>query len=133
MDARGIPGGILWLFDLIERARPELSYDLRHFLQISINDLGHSVPYREAIDLIAMMRRNPTSFVHASEEGWSFPVSFEWIVLKHLFDLTAKVNSESEPPGYPAPWDNADKPKPMSREAVEAALRKMNPERQTNG
>jgi len=133
MDARSLPGGILWLFDLIERARPELSYDLRHFLNISINDLGHSVPYREAIDLIAMMRRNPTSYVHASEEGWTFPVSFEWIVLKHSFDLLAKVNSESAPPEYPAPWDNADKPKPMSREAVEAALRKMNPERQTNG
>lgn len=83
--------------------------------------------------MIGMLRKNPTSYVFASEEGWSFPVSFEWIVLKHTFDLLAKVNSESEPPGYPAPWDNAAKPQPMSREEVEAVLRKMNPERQTNG
>lgn len=133
MDARSLPGGILWLFDLIERARPELSYDLRHYLNISINELGHSVPYREAVDLIAMLRRNPTSYVHATEEGWTFPVSFEWIILKHSFDLLAKVNSESEPTPYPAPWDNAGRPQPMSREEVEAVLRKMNPERQTNG
>lgn len=133
MDAGCITGGILWLFDLIERARPELSYDLRRELNFSINDIGHSVPYREAVDVIGMLRKNPQSYLHATEEGWSFPISLEWIVQKHTFDLLVKINSESDAPEYPAPWDNANRPQTMSREEVEAALRKMNPERQTNG
>ena len=133
MDAGGPAGGIIWLFDLIERARPELSADVRHHYNVSIHDFGHSVSYREAVDIVGMLRKNPATWIHALEEGWQYPVSFDWIVLKHTFDLIAAANSEGTPEPYPAPWDNAHRPKTLSREQVEEQLRKMNPERQRNG
>ena len=133
MDAGCTTGGILWLFDLVERARPELTADLRATYGVSLYDFGFSISYREAIDLVGMLRKNPSSWVHALEEGWQFPASFEWIVLKHTFDLIAAANSEQTPEPYPAPWDTANRPTPLSREEVEEQLRKMNPERTTNG
>lgn len=130
MAARSQPGGILWLFDLIERARPELTYDLRHELGVSLYDFGFAIRLREAVDLVGMLLRNPATWIHAVEQSWDYPVSHEWIMLKHLFDLTAKVNSEKPPPEFPAPWIQASKPKPQPRSVVEARLKAMNPERE---
>lgn len=36
---------------------------------------------------------------------WDYPVSREWIVQAHSFDLLAQVNSgKKKPKPYPAPW-----------------------------
>jgi hypothetical protein len=76
-----------------------------------------------------MLLRNPESWVHAGEQEWEHPVSAEWILLKHTFDLLVKVNSDKEPPEYPAPWIRTVKPKKQDRAEVLAALKLMNPER----
>lgn len=76
-----------------------------------------------------MLRQNPESRYYANLEGWQYPVSSEWIVLKHIFDLTARANSKEIPPEYPAPWIRTSQPKQTSREDVEQRLKLMNPER----
>lgn len=129
MATRRLPGGILWLLDLVERARAELTYDLRRILGVSLYDLGFAITYREGIDLCGMLVRNPETWIHAVLNQWEYPVSHEWILAKHSFDLLATVNAEKRPPEYPAPWIASSRPTPQPRASVLEKLQKMNPER----
>ena len=131
MAARSQLGGILWLFDLIDRARPELTYDLRRELGVSLYDFGFSIHLREAVDLVGMLLMNPATWIHAAENEWDYPATQEWIVLKHLYDLTVMANTASGTPiEYPAPWIRSQRPKAQPRSVVEARLKAMNPERE---
>lgn len=62
---------------------------------------------------------------------WDYPVKREWIVLTHLYDLLAAVNSKKKPKPYPTPWraDNSKKigSKKQDRRTVIERLRQMNP------
>lgn len=130
MGSGSVAGGIAWLRDKFDGAEPFIVADFRTIYGISAYDIGITISYREAISLVGMLRQNPASWLHANEQGWTYPVSSEWIVLKHLFDITARANSEKTPPEYPAPWIRSTKPKQTERSEVERRLRLMNPERQ---
>lgn len=63
---------------------------------------------------------------------WKYPVSREWIVLTHLWDLLAAVNSKKKPKPYPgAPWGNGDTKRlgktKLPRNLVIERLKRMNP------
>jgi hypothetical protein len=64
---------------------------------------------------------------------WKYPVSREWIVLSHVFDLLANVNSgKKKPKPYPAPWPEVGVNKlggktKQDRKTVIERLRMMNP------
>jgi hypothetical protein len=127
---RCLSGGICWLVELGERLEPELAADFRSIYGISYYDIGITVSYREAILLVGMLLRNPASWIHAKENQWDYPVTPEWILAKHTFDLLARVNSEKPPPEYPAPWIRTKETTKQSREDVIRRLKLMNPERQ---
>jgi hypothetical protein len=62
---------------------------------------------------------------------WKYPVSREWIVAAHTFDLHAQVNSKKKPKPYPAPWPDTNVKKIGSGKAngnkVREFLERMNP------
>lgn len=66
---------------------------------------------------------------------WEYPVSREWMVLSHVFDLLAAVNSKKKPKPYPTPWpaDNSARigKKRQDRDKVIELLNRMN-QRDTN-
>lgn len=61
---------------------------------------------------------------------WKYPVSREWIVAAHTFDLQAQVNSKKKPKSYPAPWPDTNTTKIGSgkkSDKVRETLARMNP------
>ena len=77
---------------------------------MSIDDIGRAVSYREAALLIAVILRDPESWTQATKAGWTYPVSREWIVASHTYDLLAMANSGKgkKPKPYPNPFPNKD-------------------------
>ena len=125
-------GGILKLRELIEEHTAELTYDFRTRFQISISEIGSTLPWLEAIRLTAILLRDPTSWTQAAVNNWDYPVDRNWIVMSHVYDLLAMVNSKKKPKPYPTPWPdpNVTKLKPkkaQSRSDVMKKLRRMNP------
>lgn len=61
---------------------------------------------------------------------WKYPVSREFIVSAHTFDLLAQINSKKKPKPYPAPWPDTSTKKIGSGKAnsnVRELLERMNP------
>ena len=138
LDKRRSIGGSLKLRELIEEHKPEFAYDFRTRFGVSIEEVGRSVSYLEAIYLTSILRRDPSSWVQAALSGWKYPVSREWILQRDSYDLLARVNSKQKPKPYPAPWpDEGTKrivpSRPQSRSAVISALDRMNPKEESNG
>jgi hypothetical protein len=109
----------------------EIAYDFRSRFQISFFELGKSVSWAEVILLTASLMNDPSSHLQAAVNKWKHPVSYEWIVSAHIFDLLAMANSKKKPKPYPTPWPNKGKTRLGSRNKSRAdvinALRKMNP------
>lgn len=81
--------------------------------------------------MVAILLRDPTSWLQAAVAEWEFPVSREWIVAAHSYDLQAAVNSKTKPKPYPTPWvaEGTQKlgSKNQSRGNVLDKLERMNP------
>lgn len=91
-----------------------------------------TVSWLEAVYLVSVLMRDPSSWLCAARAEWQFPVSREWTVLAHVYDLTARINSKQKPKPYPTPWENGNKQKlgskkPQNRDAVLNILERMNP------
>jgi hypothetical protein len=131
LDTGRIPGGILRLLDYVQSHPKELAYDFRSRFQISFFEFGKSVSWAEAILLTASLMNDPSSHLQAAVNKWKHPVTYEWIVLTHVFDLLAMANSKRRPKPYPTPWPTKGKTRlgsnNKSRADVIKALRKMNP------
>ena len=87
--------------------------------------------------LVFMLAKDPSSSLQAVMRGWKHPVTYEWIVAAHTYDLLARVNSgKKKPKPYPAPWATQEqkiKPKlKQKRSDVITKLKLMNPE-ENNG
>ena len=136
MDTGRTNGGILKLRELIEEHPAEFAYDLRSRFHLSIDDIGSSITWLEAVYLVAVLLKDPTSWLQASRNGWDFPVSREWMVAAHHYDLVHAINSKKRPKPYPTPWPDPSKTRiGKTRESVDAVKRKlakMNPE-ETHG
>jgi hypothetical protein len=115
----------------VQNHQKEIAHDFRSHYQISFFEFGKSVSWAEAILLTASLLNNPASHLQAAVNKWKHPVSYEWIVLTHIFDLLAMANSKKKPKPYPTPWPNKGKTRlgssNKSRADVINALRKMNP------
>ena len=92
---------------------------------------------RETVLLISMLLQQPDSWLHAAVSDWKHPVTPEWVVLAHTYDLLAAVNSKNKPKPYPTPWP-ADGSKKLggkttqTRSDVISRLATMNP-KEDNG
>lgn len=126
-------GGILKLRELIEEHPAELAYDFRTRFNLSFEDIGYSVTFLEAALLVSVLMRSPDSWLQAVKSGWQYPVSREWIVSSHTYDLHALANSGKgkKPKPYPNPFPDKTKVRTgntrLSRREVIAVLNKMNP------
>lgn len=133
MDAGCFRGGILKLLELIEEHPAELAFDLRSKCGVSIDDIGSAVSWREAVFLVAVIMRDPESWIVATKSGWDYPVSREWIVAAHTYDMLAMVNSGKgrKPKPYPNPFPNKESRRvgrtEKSPEEVRRILAWMNP------
>lgn len=106
-------GGILELTELVHgERRPELTRDFRERFHISLEQVGLSVPYDEARDLIRSLMRDPASWFHAAVAGWDHPFSREAMVSADLYDLQLRValkNKQNRFKPYPRPWPDKNK------------------------
>lgn len=133
MDTGCTCGGIVKLRELVEEHPAELAYDFRHRFGLSYQDIGEDVSFLEAALLVSVLMRSPDSWLQASVSEWEYPVSREWIVASHTYDLTAMANSGKgkKPKPYPNPFPNKAKVRSgktdRSPAEVRALLRKMNP------
>lgn len=59
----------------------------------------------EAVRLMTVLRRDPSSQFAASVEKWDRPVSPEWAMLADLFDLQHISKAKKRPDPVPRPWD----------------------------
>jgi hypothetical protein len=71
------------------------------------------------------------SWTQSARSGWNYPVSREWIVAAHTYDLLARVNSKNKPKPYPNPFPNTEVVRTgktnLSSDEVKKILAKMNP------
>jgi hypothetical protein len=137
MDAGVARGGICKVLELIEDYPAALAYDFRTRFQLSIDDIGRGITWREAVLLISVLIRDPASWLQAAWSGWDYPVSREWIVSSHLWDLLASVNSGKgrKPKPYPNPFPSKDQSRSgktdLPPDEVIKLLARMNPEEGT--
>lgn len=136
MDPGCRRGGSIKVLELIQDHPAEFAYDFRRKFHLSIDDIGGSVSLRETVLLLAILVREPDSWLQAVLNDWKHPVSREWIVATHTFDLHAAVNSSKRPKPYPTPWVGEGKKRigsnKQSREDVLRRLEAMNP-KEDNG
>lgn len=106
----GHRGGILGLLDLIEEHRAAFEYDWRARFGLSLGVVPEAMPWGEAIRLTDLLRRDPSSWLAASIEGWDFPLDRATAAILDLFDLEhAKAGGKRPPkPHSGRPWQ--DKP-----------------------
>lgn len=134
MDAGCPLGGILKLLELIEEHPGELAYDFRSRFGLSIEAIGDTVTFGEAVLLVSVMLRDPSSWTQAAWSGWKYPVSREWIVASHSYDLQSAVNSGKgrKPKPYPNPFPSTDGKRSgrtnLPPAEVKKLLARMNPE-----
>jgi hypothetical protein len=130
LDPRSRLGGSLKVRELIADHPAELAYDFRSRFGISYQAIGHEVTYLEAAYLIGVLVRIPDSWLSAKIQNWTHPVSQEFIVAAHTWDLLATVNSKKKPKPYPMPWKPAGQAsignKNQSRADVITKLNAMN-------
>lgn len=131
MDSGGNAGGSLKLRELIEEHPAELAYDLRSRFGFGIDEIGQSISLRETVLLVSVLMRDPSSWLQAAASDWKYPVTNEFIVAAHTWDLLAAVNSKNKPKPYPTPWPAEGTNKiGSSNQAPEDVLRfleRMNP------
>lgn len=130
MDAGCSSGGILKLRELIEEHTSEIAYDFRERFGVSSSQIGHSVSYTEALLLINILSRDPSSWLSAARRKWDYPVSREWMVMANLVDVMVAANSKKKPKPSPRPWpkegENRIGKKSQNRDEVIKRLNEMN-------
>lgn len=88
---------------------------------MSYKEIGKSIDFDEATHLLLGLIKDITSWLSASLQDWSYPVSHEFILLAATFDLHAQVNSKTKPKPFPRPWDA----KPVTKGTIVKDARKI--------
>jgi hypothetical protein len=73
-----------------------------------LKDLGTTVPWDEVVYLVAVLLRDPTSWLQTSVNKWDHPITYDWAAQVATYDLLAQVHSKRKPKPYPRPWKNAN-------------------------
>lgn len=109
----------------------EIRADFRSRFNISFDDVGESISWIEAVYLVSVLMRDPTSWLQSAYAGWKYPVSHEWMLLAELFDLEHQVNSKKKVKPLPRPWPSQNAKRVgksnLSRDDVLRNLERMNP------
>lgn len=132
MDPGRTSGGIVRLRELIEAHPAAIAYDFRHFFGVSAEAIGGSVSWLEAVHLTSKLLRMTDSWLQADRNGWTMPVSQEWIVMAFTHDLHHQIaagKKKIKPIPKPWPETSANKignTKGRTNQQVIAALRRMN-------
>lgn len=127
MDGWRSTGGIIAVLVLLEDHTAAFVYDFRQRFGLGLGDLGTTVPWVEVVYLVAILLRDPSSWLQVSFNKWHHPVSFEWAAHAATYDLLAQVHSKRKPKPYPRPWSKGNganrigKPRADSREILERA------------
>lgn len=98
-------GGIWALLELLDEHRGALQYDFRARFQLSVDTIGEGVDWEESVNLVRILRADPSSMTAAALEGWDHPISREAAVLMDLFDLEHSSKAKKKPKPHPGrPW-----------------------------
>lgn len=108
MDPRCAAGGILEVLKLAEDYKPAFVYDLRSRFGLGLSDLGTTVPWDEVISLVAVLLRDPSSWLQTAKNGWSHPIDYNWTIQAATYDLLAQVHSKRKPKPWPRPFKDAE-------------------------
>lgn len=94
-----VAGGIRWLLGAVWGAhRAALAFDFRRFASVSIEEVGRSVSYWEALALIHEFEHERSHF-WAAEKGWSRPAS-----IPDIFQQVATSIAARDMDMYEWPW-----------------------------
>lgn len=108
---------------MVEEHRPALAYDFRHSFGLSIHEIGKSLGYGEAVDLVEQLLHEQGSHVSMSLHGWDYPASRSDIQLMAVFAKLVNMNQpEGSTPFSPAwPWPSeADEAEVSADELAES-------------
>ena len=135
VDSGGNAGGSLRLRRLISDYPAELASDFRAFYHFGIDDIGKTVSLLEATLLVRMLLRMPESALQAKIAGWDYPITREWVVMAHLWELTAQINSKRKVKPYPNPFNNNSSSRmgktDLPSSVVKKILSSMNPKEES--
>ena len=93
---------------LIEDHKAAFVYEFRHRFSLGLRDLGTAVPWDEVVYLVAVLLRDPTSWLQTSVNKWDHPITYDWAAQVATYDLLAQVHSKRKPKPYPRPWKNGN-------------------------
>lgn len=108
MDPGSAAGGILEVLQLIEDYKPAFLYDFRARFHVGLADIGTTVPWDEVVYLVAVLLRDPSSWLQTARNEWSHPIDYNWTINAATYDLLAQVHSKRKPKPWPTPWKNPD-------------------------
>lgn len=104
-----IRGGICGLLDLIEEHRAALRYDWRSRFGRGLDEsVPDDIGWDEAIDLVRVLRTDPSSMLAASVEKWDYPFSRTEVILADIWDLSHAKAGPKKPERYPRPFKTPD-------------------------
>lgn len=106
---RGLCGGICGLLDLIEEHRAALRYDWRTRFGLSLDSVPDVIGWGEALDLVRVLRADPSSQLAASVEGWDYPLERIGWMLADLIDVQGMAAAGKRWKSYPRPIKAKDK------------------------
>ena len=127
MDWECGAGGILRVLEIIEDHKPAFIYDFRSRFGLGLGDLGTALPWSEVVYLVAVLVRDPSSWLQTSLSKWHHPIDYNWAVNVATYDLLAQVNTRKgrKAKPYPRPWpagENGQSRKGKARADARAIL-----------
>ena len=128
-EGRRLPGGILGLLDLIEEHRAALRYDWRTRFHRGLDEsVPEDIGWSEALDLVRILRSDPSTMLAASVEDWEYPLSRTDAILADMWDLSYAKAGAKKRETYPRPFKRPGSSQRWgdtggrSREEIEAIL-----------
>lgn len=120
------PGGSVALLRFVEEHRAAIRFDFRDRFGISADDIGDTVSFGEAIDLIDELAVEMGTHLQASMDGWQWPASWSEINQAQLTEAYFNVHRDEkkrpQPFVVPMPWPGKDQATPEERAAAIAQL-----------
>ena len=107
MGSGNFAGGILRLLEIAEEHPGAIRADFRSHFHISWDDAGDKYTWGEAIHLVNILLKDPSSWLTAERSKWKHPVSYEWMLLADQLDILIAVNSQKgKAKRTPRPWQD---------------------------
>lgn len=110
MAGRGEPGGIVGLLELIEEHRAAVRYDWRTRFHRGLDEsVPDDIGWSEALDLVRVLRADPSSYTAAALEGWDYPLDRNGWMLADLIDVQGSSKAGKKWKAYHRPLKSPDK------------------------